>query len=161
MENILKLKEFYVDISSFESAKKAVVDFGCEWKDWYYERAIMPKSLVGDIRFWHPEKASRIEEVPVSQIIGHDHERYTFRQEEPHWISLLYDVGDRWKSTDPQKIAEVIRHENSGEKPVHLYKYGSSYFISEGMHRSVLAKFLELESMRCLVTEYIFDGFSN
>ncbi len=62
---------------------------------------------------------------------------------------------------DPQKIAEVIRHENSGKTPVHLYKFGSSYFISEGMHRSVLAKFLELESMRCLVTEYIFDGFSN
>ena len=87
MENILKLKEVYIDTSSFESAKKAVEDFGCEWKDWYYERAIMPKSLVGDISSWYPEEMSRIEEVPVSQIIGHDHNRYNFLQYEPYYGS--------------------------------------------------------------------------
>lgn len=108
MENILKLKEVYIDTSSFESAKKAVENFGCERKDWYYERAIMPKSLVGNVRFWHPEEMSRIEEVPVSQIIGHDHDRYNFLQYEPYWISLLYAVGDRWKNMDLQKVAEAI-----------------------------------------------------
>lgn len=161
MENILKLKEIYIDTSSFENAKKAVENFGCEWKDWYYERAIMPDSLVGDIHFWHPEWPSRIEEVPVSQIIGHDHNRYNFVHCEPYWINLLYSVGDRWKSTDPQKIAEDIRRLNSGEEPVRLYKYGSSYFISEGLHRSVLAKFLGFESMRCSVTEFFCEYLNN
>lgn len=132
-----------------------------EWKDWYYERAIMPKSLVGDIRSWHPEEMSRIEEVPVSQIIGHDHDRYNFLQYEPYWISLLYAVGDRWKGTDPQKIMEDIRRENTGKSPVHLYKYKDSYFISEGMHRSVLAKFLGLETMRCFVTEFFFENLND
>ena len=160
MENILKLKEVIIDTSSFESAKKAVEDFGCEWKDWYYERAIMPKSLVGDISFWHPEEMSRIEEVPVSQIIGHDHDRYNFHQHEPYWIDLLYAVGDRWKSTDPQKVVEDIIRENLGKSPVQLYKYGNSYFISDGMHRSVLAKFLGLESMRCSVTEFFFENLN-
>lgn len=158
MENILKLKEVYIDTSSFESAKKAVEDFGCEWKDWYYERAIMPKSLVGDISSWYPEEMSRIEEVPVSQIIGHDHNRYNFLQYEPYWINLLYAVGDRWKSTDSQEVAEVIRRENLGKSPVRLYKFGNSYFISEGLHRSVHAKFLGLETIRCSVTEFFFEN---
>lgn len=157
MENILKLKEVCINTSSFESAKKAVEEFGCEWKDWYYERAIMPNSLVGDIRNWHPKRMSRIEEVPVSRIIGHDHDRYNFLQQEPHWIELLYAVGDRWKSTDPQKVTEIIIRENLGKSPVQLYKYEDSYFISDGLHRSVHAKFLGLETMRCSVTEFFFD----
>ncbi|MBQ8989961.1 MAG: ParB N-terminal domain-containing protein [Prevotella sp.] len=69
-------------------------------------------------------------------------------------------MGDRWKSTDPQKVTEDIIRENSGESPIHLYKFEDSYFIAEGMHRSVLAKFLGLETMRCKVTRFSLDNIN-
>lgn len=72
-----------IDISSLSNAKKDVEKYGCEWKDWYYEKAISPKNSVEDIRFWYTEGKSQIEEVPVCMIVGQDHDRYNSRQEEP------------------------------------------------------------------------------
>lgn len=36
-------------------------------------------------------------------------------------------------------------------------EYGDKYFFTDGRHRTVNAKFLKMESMRCLVSEYILD----
>lgn len=150
-----------IDISSLSNAKKDVEKYGCEWKDWYYEKAISPKNSVEDIRFWYTEGKSQIEEVPVCMIVGQDHDRYNSRQEEPRWITLLQDMVDRWKNTEPADVIKDIEINNCSKNPVELHKYGNRYFISQGLHRAVHAKFLEMETMRCSVTEYIHDDISH
>lgn len=101
-----------IDISSLSNAKKDVEKYGCEWKDWYYEKAISPKNSVEDIRFWYTEGKSQIEEVPVCMIVGQDHDRYNSRQEEPRWITLLQDMVDRWKNTEPADVIKDIEINN-------------------------------------------------
>ena len=161
MKSILEIKKMStIDTSSLSSAKRAVEEIGCEWKDWYYEKAVRPDSCY-DIRFWHSERKSRIEDVPVSMIIGQEHGRYEFCQEEPNWIAILQNMYDRWKGIEPEAVKKDLERCNRGNDPVELYKYGKFYFISQGIHRAVHAKFLELETMRCSVTEYIHDDISH
>ena len=148
-------------MSSLKCTKKVVEAMGYEWKDWYCEKAIMPKRLVDDIRFWHSEGESHFEEVPVSQIVGQEHGRFELSQSEPRWIELLHSMDEKeWKNKNSWEIYNVIVEQSFGSRPVSLYKYDNSYFIAEGIHRSVFAKFLEMETMRCEVTDYVFDDLS-
>jgi hypothetical protein len=161
--NIIELKHILINTSSLEEAKRDVESRGYCWEDWYYERARRPKSIVPNIRFWKACNTDRIEMVSVEQIVGNEHQKYDSckgEEGEPRWITLLYNVSDRWRSDDSKSIINDIERENLGKSPVHLNRYGDQFFISEGLHRAVQAKFLKITTMRCLVTEFGFDSVS-
>lgn len=162
--SIIELKHILINTSSFEEAKRDVESRGYRWEDWYYERARRPQSVLrGGFQYWKACDTDRIEEVAVNQIIGHEHQKYDLckgEEGEPRWITLLYNVSDRWPSVDPVKIINDIERENSGNSPVHLNKYGDKFFIAEGLHRAVQAKFLKVPKMRCRITEFELDYVS-
>lgn len=162
-KNILELKFLSIDTSSYESARNEVESRGFLWEDWYYERAVSPKSVVNDYSFWLPKKVDTIETVPVSRIIGQDHMAYledNAKGVEPRWITLFYAVSDKWGKTNPEEVRQEIICLNNGSSPVALEKYGDLYFVKEGKHRLVHAKFLKMESLRCRVTEFVLDSES-
>ena len=161
MKSILDIRSYSIDTSSPERAKKSVEDYGYEWKCWYYQKAKRPENAVDKFRFWKEVQGRYIAEVPVAQIVGQAHERYSRNDDMPRWISLLHSMDEKdWRNKDSQEISDVIIQKNAGRSPVYLYRYGDSYFIADGLHRGVFAKFLEMKTMRCEVSDYVFDGLS-
>lgn len=161
--NILELKFVSVDTTSFESAKGEVERMGFLWEDWYYDRAVKPESVVQDIDFWKRDGGDYIDNVPVCKIIGQNHLSYDGRKGadgEPRWITYFYRVSDKWIKTDPEEVRQDIIRNNDGGSPVVLAKYGDDYFMLEGQHRTVHAKFLNMDSMRCRVINYQLDSES-
>lgn len=161
--NILELKFVNVDTTSFDSAKNEVEHMGFLWEDWYYDRAVKPESVVGDINFWKQVGDDYIDIVPVSKIIGQNHQAYDLRKGsdgEPRWISYFYSVSDKWRKTDSKAVLDDIVRLNEGLSPVVLAKYEDLYFLLDGQHRTVHAKFLKMESMRCKVINYQLDNES-
>ena len=162
--NILELKTLLVNTSSYEAAKQDVEASGFVWEDWFYEKAVRPELSIDDYRFWFNGSRDYIDVVPVNKIIGQEHDSFSLRKDvefcEPFWINELYSTGDKWPETDPDKVRTDIIKENNGTSPVHLNKYGDKYYVAEGRHRTANAKFLKMESMRCIVTEFLFDSSS-
>lgn len=161
--NILELKFVSVDTTSYDSAKEEVERMGFLWEDWYYDRAVKPDSVVKDINFWKQVGDNYIDDVPVCKIIGQNHQAYDCHKGldgEPRWITYFYSVSDKWKKTDPSEVLDDIVRLNNGPSPVVLAKYDEDYFLLEGQHRTVHAKFLKMDSMRCRVINYQLDSES-
>lgn len=157
--NILELKFLPIDTTSYESARNEVERNGFLWEDWYYDRAVRPRSIVKDFAFWK-RTDEYISMAPVCKIIGQAHPVYdgfVGGDGEPRWISFFYSVSDTWRKTDSAEVmADIVWH-NSGESPVMLAKYGDAFFILDGRHRAVHAKFLKMYSMRCKIVNYELD----
>lgn len=161
--NILELKFVSVDTTSYDSAKREVERMGFLWEDWYYDRAVKPESVVVDIDFWRQIGDCYIDDVPVCKIIGQNHPSYDGWKGvdgEPRWISYFFRVSDKWIKTNPEEVRQDIIRNNNGPSPVVLAKYGDDYFMLDGQHRTVHAKFLKMDSMRCRVINYQFDSES-
>ena len=141
MQSIVGHKDVWIPLDSMEKAKEQVEDLGCIWHDWYYEKAIRPESYEPYSPFWTMDtNPATFQYVSPLEIIGQVHERY--EGQEPCWLEILYDSTDRWKSNDTDKNKADIERQNLGNNPVHLYEINGKYYIAEGIHRAVLAKFL-------------------
>lgn len=156
MRSLVEVKDNWISLDSLEEAKEQVESLGCIWHDWYYDKAIRPEMSEQYYSFWSmDENPATIQFVSPAEIVGQVHDR--FEKQEPYWLALLYSITDRWKSNDLEKNKKVVERENAGNNPVRLYEINKRYYIAEGIHRAVLAKFLEMDFVRCKITHFKFD----
>lgn len=126
-----------------------------EVKDWYFDEVFTPDEIVNNVKFWR-ESRRYVDDIKPGEVIGHHHGSLN---EKSDWITLLSTPKRHKSDIDADSIFQMLKNQNQIPEGslVHLEKYGDHYFFCEGRHRMVQAKFLEVEKVRCLVSEYIFD----
>lgn len=155
MQNILELKKTCLAGMSQEEIKAYLKDNGYEWKDWYFDIVYTPGRIVDNIQFWKVS-SEYVSNIRPDEVIGHNHGSIS---DDYDWITLLSCL-ERWNNDiDADAITNMLKEQENlpTGSLIHLEKYGNFYFFCEGRHRMVQAKFLEVEKVRCLVSEYIFD----
>lgn len=140
---------------SQEEIKTHLKDNGYGWKDWYFDTVYTPNKKVDNIQFWNVS-TEYVSNIRPDEVIGHNHGSIS---DDYSWITLLSCL-ERWNNDiDADAITNMLKEQDnlSSGSLIHLEKYGNFYFFSEGRHRIVQAKFLEVEKVRCRITEYVFD----
>lgn len=156
MRSIVEVKDKWILQDSLEKAKEQVESLGCIWHDWFYDKAIRPEMSEQYYPFWSWDgNPATTQFVSPTEIVGQVHDGY--EGQEPYWLALLYSITDRWKSNDLEKNKKFIERENAGSNPIRLYEINNRYYIAKGIHRAVLAKFLEMDSVQCEIAHFIFD----
>lgn len=155
MRNILELKRECLSGMSNEKIKIYLNNSSFEWKDWYFDRVYSPNQLLDNLQFWKPS-SEYVDYVQPRDVIGHNHGSIS---EEINWIALLSCPKRNRSDTDVSSVLQLLNEQDKLPigSLIHLEKYGDLYFFSEGKHRMVQAKFLEVEKVRCLVSEFVFD----
>lgn len=155
MRNILEIKQKCLAGMCQEEIKAYLKDNGYEWKDWYFDTVYTPGRIVDNIQFWEAS-SEYVSNIRQDEVIGHNHGSISGDYD---WITHLSCLK-RWNyDTDAEAILKMLKEQDNlpNSSLIHLEKYGSFYFFSEGRHRMVQSKFLELDTVRCRITEYVFD----
>ena len=138
---------------------RLLLNNGCVCKDWYFNKLETPSSLINNLLFWK-ESSHRIDEISPTKVIGHNHG--SLKDTNYNWILLLSCLPRHIHDKNPQSVLAMLNEQDKLAKDdlIHLQQYGDYFFFSEGRHRIVQAKLLEVKTVHCLVTQYIFDQVS-
>lgn len=155
MNSILEIKKTYLPCKTDDEIKEYLKDKGLEWKDWYFNLVYSPDQLIENLHFWKPS-SENVEYVRLCDVIGHNHGSLT---DNINWITLLSCLKRNRSDTNVSSVLKMLQEQDNLpiDSLIHLEKYGDKYFFCEGRHRMVQAKFLEIEKVRCKVTEFKFD----
>lgn len=155
MQNVLEIKQINLSNMSIENVKTYMKEGGYDCRDWYFNQVYLPNQLLENLQFWRP-LSEYVDYVRPHDVIGHNHGSVP---KEINWITLLSCPERNRSDTDVNSVLKMLLEQDNlpSNSLIHLEKYGDKYFFSEGRHRMVQAKFLEVEKIRCLVSEYIFD----
>lgn len=157
MTSILEIKRTCLAGMSQDEIKAYLDDNNFEWKDWYFKPVYTPSRIVERYTFWK-EKLEYVTDISPRSVIGHHHGSIS---SELNWITLLSCLKRHVNDTDPVSVLKMLKEQknlpDNSDGLIHLEKYGELFFFSAGRHRIVQAKFLEVETIHCRVTEYVFD----
>lgn len=153
--NILELKSIKIapeKVQTLAAAKHLAKLKGFDLKEEYFETVYHPAELVKGIAYY-VEGETYQANVPVANIKGTLHPSYY----DSNWLVMMMNLERHKNDFDIEKVKEAILNTQCFE-PIHLSKYGDIYFINGGgNHRVCQAKFLELETVSCEVTEYVIE----
>lgn len=153
--NILELKSVKIaseKVQTLSAAKRLVKLKGFDLKEEYFELVYHPADLVKDIAFYVEGKTYR-DTVPVADIKGTLHPSYY----DNNWLVMMMSLERHRDDFDVEKVKEAIFNTQYFE-PIYLSKYGDIYFINGGgNHRVCQAKFLGIETIQCVVTEFVIE----
>lgn len=155
MDSILEIKKLCLAGMSQDEIKAYLKDFGLEWKDWYFNLVYSPGQLIENLHFWKPS-SENVEYIRPCDVIGHNHGSLS---DNTNWITLLSCLKRNRSDTNVNSVLQMLQEQDNlpTGSLIHLQKYGDKYFFCEGRHRMVQAKFLEIEKVRCKVTEFKYD----
>lgn len=153
--NILELKKICIPSVKVETLKVAsqVSELkGFDLKVSFFETVSSPIDYVKDFSFY--EMGDTYEaNVPVNKIKGTTHESYLGK----NWLVMMMSLKRHTEDFDVERVVHAIQDRTVTER-IRLSKYGDDYFIDGGgNHRVCQAKLLELDSVPCEVTEYVFN----
>lgn len=151
--NILELKSINIapeKVQTLAAAKRLAKLKDFDLKEEYFETVYHPADLVEHIAYYI-EGETYNANVRVADIKGSTHPSYYGL----NWLQMLTSLERHKNDFDVETVKEAILN-TKGFEPIQLCKFGSIYFIDGGgNHRVCQAKFLELETVPCEVTEYV------
>ncbi|MCL2027550.1 MAG: hypothetical protein FWG79_03580 [Bacteroidales bacterium] len=121
---------------------------------WTFQQVKKPDRDIPNFTFYNKSVSLGILDVPTEKIVGTDHDAYN--KLNYNWLFMLGNL-ERYKKTPYENIEKFAK----GEYGViaHYAKYGEEYYcFQEANHRTCLAKFSDIKSIKAEVTEFIFDS---
>lgn len=154
--NILELRSEEIDLYKPDNEiKEQILSMGFEWKDWYLHQIYRPIDFVDKHQFWYEDHVCNMIVSP-QDIIGADHGSI---KQGTTWLYEFFNQS-RNTSTNIQYIKTGILNPTKDSGPI-LLCYGNLFFIdSDGRHRVVNSKFLQLDGIPCSVHYYSFSNKS-
>lgn len=175
MRNILEIKQHCFAGTSTDKIKTFLQNNGYDCKEWYFDDVRTKLHVLHDLhfqtnnqtdvtnisilsKFWKEIKTGT-DDIRLADIVGHNHGSITSKC---NWITLLSCLQRNKFDTNSENIRQLLINQkeipDDSDCIIHLEKYGQYYLFRTGRHRVVQAKFLEVETIHCRVTEYIFDN---
>lgn len=153
--NILELKSLpipFEDVQSFDVARKSPHLKGFELQERFFDIVFHPKDYVENYPFY--VRGETYEDVVlVENILGSTHESYVGKS----WLVMLMSLNRNRGDVDVERVIAAIYDTQVSDR-ICLSKYGDAYFIDGGgNHRVCQAKILNLETVPCEVTEFVFN----
>lgn len=153
--NILELKSLpipFEDVQSFDVARKSPHLKGFELQERFFDTVYHPKDYVENYPFYvRGETYEGV--VRVEKIMGTTHERYYGK----NWLVMLMSLNRHRSDVDVESVFAAINNTQVSDR-IRLSKYGDAYFIDGGgNHRVCQARILNLETVPCEVTEFVFN----
>lgn len=153
--NILELKSIYLpveEVQSLDVARQNSNLQGFELNESFFEPVYHPQDYVENYPFYIRVK-SYTDMVCVENIKGTTHDSYHGK----NWLVMLMSLKRHRSDYDVEKVIAAINDTQVSDK-ICLSKYGDAYFVDGGgNHRVCQAKMLNLETVPCEVTEYVFN----
>lgn len=134
---------------------KRLDDVGCgeKWQGWYFERIKAPETSIKGFDFYQTRVELGVQEISAENIVGTTHVNYQNKT----WLEMLCFLP-RYRKTSRERIEVFCRGDEKTNEPLHYIKYGEKYFIcGGGNHRTCLAKFYEIPTIKADVTEYLLN----
>lgn len=153
--NVLELKSIYVcpdKIRTLKDASQVSELNGFDLKECFFETVDSPKNRVKDYAFF--VRGDYYEAgVSVDKIKGTTHESYYGK----NWLRMMMSLKRHTNDHDVERVFHAINDTDDRDR-IRLSKYGEAYFIDGGgNHRVCQAKLLGLDTVPCIVTEFVFD----
>lgn len=158
--NILELKSMdipFEEVQSLDVARQSPNLKGFDFQESFFETVFHPMDYVKNYPFY-VRKETHEDVVRVENIVGTTHESYYGK----NWLAMLMSLKRHRSDYDINSVIAAINDTRVADRRS-LSKYGDAYFIDGGgNHRVCQAKILNLETVPCEVTEFVFneDAFS-
>lgn len=150
--NILELKSIKVapeKVCTLAAAKKIAKLKGFDLKEEFFEMVYHPADLIKHSVYYQAANTYN-DNVRLIDIKGSTHPSYYGL----NWLSMMMSLQRHTEDFDVEAVRAAILNIKCFE-PIQLSKYGDIYFIDGGgNHRVCQAKFLEIETVPCEVTEW-------
>lgn len=152
--NILELKSIRIvpeKVQTLASTRRVAKLKDFDLREEFFDQVYHPEDLVQNIAYYVEGDTYEVN-ARVADIKGTLHPSYYGN----NWLVMMMNLERHKNDFDVEAVKEAILNTKCFE-PIHLRKYGSLYFIDGGgNHRVCQAKFLGMESVPCVVTEYVF-----
>lgn len=123
-----------------------------KFKDTWNQKIIY-ETDIPDCDFYNKTFYHEIYKVPVNHIIGTYHVSYA----DLTWLEMLGSLKRFYSSYTKENFLKYMAENRGNYIGLSYSKYGDSFIIAEGNHRTCLAVLSGLQYIETRVTEYIFD----
>lgn len=137
-----------------ENGNKRLKHLGVEVSlDWYNDVLIYSKNLP-KLKFWRtlPSKNLGYVNIPLNQVIGTDHINYSSKK----WLENLGCLK-RFSNYYTNENCKKYFDSHVKKTGISFSKFGDNYIVTEGNHRTHIARFLGYQFIKGDVQEYFFD----
>lgn len=153
--NILELKSMDIpldEVMSFDVARQSPDLREFDLREYFFRPVYHPRDYFENYHYYMRGELHE-EVVCVKKIMGTTHDSYHGK----NWLEMLMTLKRHRSDHDEGRVIAAINDTQVADR-ISLSKYGDAYFIDGGgNHRVCQAKILNLETVPCEVTEFIFN----